>query len=125
MESKKRQYHLWVAVASREFMKIIHHLGLRSISKAAQELGINYRTLKKLDERHPDETITLEKVMEIWHALYVFATIIQSPDRAVEESLLIQDSLMQIMESFPLSEKLQEQVKNSCSGTMGHQPQVH
>ena len=38
MKSKKRQCHEWVAVAACEFVKIIRHLGLKSISQAAKEL---------------------------------------------------------------------------------------
>lgn len=103
MESRKRQSHEWVAVAAREFTKIIRHLGLRSISEASIELCINYRTLKKLDERNPDPTLTLEKVMCIWHALETYAIVVQSPDRASEESRIIADSLMSIARGFPLN----------------------
>ena len=123
MESTKRQGHEWVAVAAREFMKIIRHLGLRSISQASVELGINYRTLKKLDERHPDPSLTLEKLMEIWHSLEAFAAVIQSPDRAVEESRTIGDSLMRIMRCFPLNPRLQGKVGTACSGLVGKETQ--
>ena len=119
MKSTKRQCHEWVAVAACEFVKIIRHLGLKSISQAAKELDINYRTLKKLDERHPDSSLTLEKLMEIWHSLEVFASVIQSPERAVEESRFISDSMMRIMRSFPLNSRLQGKVGAACSGMIG------
>ena len=119
MKSKKRQCHEWVAVAACEFMKIIRHLGLKSISQAAKELDINYRTLKKLDERHPDSSLTLEKLMEIWHSLEVFASVIQSPERAVEESRFISDSMMRIMRSFPLNSRLQGNVEAMGSDLVG------
>ena len=82
MNSKKRQCPEWVVVASHEFMKMIHHLELRSIYNASKELHINYRTLRKLDERNPDASLSIEKLMEIWHSLEVFATLVQSPERA-------------------------------------------
>ena len=84
MGSNKRQNHEWVVVAAREFMKIIRYLGLKSINQASKELHINYRTLKKLDERKPDPTLKLESLFGIWNSLKVFA-IVQSPERAVEE----------------------------------------
>lgn len=111
MESRKRQSHEWVAVAAREFTKMIRHLGLRSINHAANELGINYRTLKKLDDRHPDPTLTLEMVMSIWHALEVFAVIIQSSERPAEVSRMLSDSLMQISRSYSLNPRLQDAVE--------------
>ena len=125
MESKKRQSHLWVAVAAHEFMKIIRHLGLKSINQASKELGINYRTLKKLDERDPDPTLTLEKLMEIWNALETFAMVIQSPDRAAEESRLIADSMMRITRSFPLTSRLLDKVEAAGSGMVGTKTQNH
>ena len=125
MESKKRQSHLWVAVAAHEFMKIIRHLGLKSINQASKELGINYRTLKKLDERDPDPTLTLVKLMEIWNALETFAIVIQSPDRAAEESRLIADSMMRITRSFPLTSRLLDKVEAAGSGMVGTKTQNH
>ena len=119
MESRKRQSHEWVAVAAREFTRIIRHLGLRSISHASAELGINYRTLKKLDERHPDQTLTLEKLMEIWHSLETYAAIIQSPERAVEESRMLTDSMMLIIRCFPLNPRLQDAVRALGSDKVG------
>lgn len=119
MESRKRQSHEWVAVAAREFTKIIHHLGLRSINHAANELGINYRTLKKLDERHPDPTLTMEKVMSIWHALEVFAVIIQSSERPEEVRRMLGDSLMQIVRSFSLNPRLQDAVEAIATDRVG------
>ena len=119
MGSNKRQNHEWVVVAAREFMKIIRYLGLKSINQASKELHINYRTLKKLDERHPDETLTLEKVMEIWHSLHVFASVIQSPERAVEESRFIADSLMCIIRCFPVNSRLQDEVRAKGSDLVG------
>ena len=123
MESRERHSHSWVAVAACEFTKFIRHLGFRSISQAAVELGINYRTLKKLDERHPDPTLTLEKLMEIWHSLEVFASVMQSPERAVEESRIVADSMMRIMRSFPLNSRLQGKVGAACSGMIGENTQ--
>ena len=79
MGSNKRQNHEWVVVAAREFMKIIRYLGLKSINQASKELHINYRTLKKLDERKPDPTLKLESLFGIWNSLKVFA-IVQSPE---------------------------------------------
>ena len=125
MESKKRQSHEWVAVAAHEFMKIIRHLGLKSINQASVELGINYRTLKKLDERDPDPTLTLVKLMEIWRALEAFAMVIQSPDRAAEESRLIADSMMRITRSFPLTSHLLGKVEAAGSGMVGTKTQNH
>ena len=122
MKSRKRQHHEWVAVAAREFMKIIRHLGFRSINQASQELHINYRTLKKLDERHPDPTLTLEKAMAIWDSLGLYVTI-YSPERAVEESRFITDSMMRIMRSFPLNSRLQGKVGAACSGMIGENTQ--
>ncbi len=119
MESRERHSHSWVAVAACEFTKFIRHLGFRSISQAAVELGINYRTLKKLDERHPDPTLTLEKLMEIWHSLEVFASVMQSPERAVEESRIVADSMMRIMRSFPLNSRLQGNVEAMGSDLVG------
>lgn len=119
MESRKRQSHEWVAVAAREFTKMIRHLGLRSINHAANELGINYRTLKKLDDRHPDATLTLEMVMSIWHALEVFAVIIQSSERPAEVSRMLSDSLMQISRSYSLNPRLQDAVEAIGSDRVG------
>ena len=119
MESRKRQSHEWVAVAAREFTKMIRHLGLRSINHAANELGINYRTLKKLDDRHPDPTLTLEMVMSIWHALEVFAVIIQSSERPEEVSRMLGDSLMQIVRSYSLNPRLQDAVEAIATDRVG------
>ena len=122
MGSNKRQNHEWVVVAAREFMKIIRYLGLKSINKASKELHINYRTLKKLDERNPDPTLTLESLLGIWNSLKVFA-IVQSPERAVEESRFISDSMMRIMRSFPLNSRLQGKGGAACSGMIGENTQ--
>ena len=120
MKSRKRQHHEWVAVAAREFMKIIRHLGFRSINQASQELHINYRTLKKLDERKPDPTLTLESLFGIWNSLKVFA-IVQSPERAVEEERLIADSLMCISECFNLSSSVQGIFGDAATDMVGSQ----
>ena len=120
MKSRKRQHHEWVAVAAREFMKIIRHLGFRSINQASQELHINYRTLKKLDERHPDPTLTLEKTMAIWDSLGLYVAI-HSPERAVEEWRLIADSLMCISECFNLSSSVQGIFGDSATDMVGSQ----
>ena len=122
MGSNKRQNHEWVVVAAREFMKIIRYLGLKSINQASKELHINYRTLKKLDERNPNPTLTLESLLGIWHSLKMFA-IFQSPERAVEESRFISDSMMRIMRSFPLNSRLQGKVGAACSGMIGENTQ--
>ena len=120
MKSRKRQHHEWVAVAAREFMKIIRHLGFRSINQASQELHINYRTLKKLDERNPDPTLTLESLLGIWHSLKMFA-IFQSPERAVEEWRLIADSLMCIAGRFNHSSSVQGIVGDADHDLVGSQ----
>ena len=120
MKSRKRQHHEWVAVAAREFMKIIRHLGFRSINQASQELHINYRTLKKLDERNPDPTLTLESLLGIWHSLKMFA-IFQSPERAVEERRLIADSLMCIAGCFNHSSSVQGIVGDAGHDLVGSQ----
>ena len=120
MGSNKRQNHEWVVVAAREFMKIIRYLGLKSINKASKELHINYRTLKKLDERKPDPTLTLESLLGIWNSLKVFA-IVQSPERAVEEERLIADSLMCISECFNLSSSVQDIFGDSATDMVGSQ----
>ena len=120
MKSRKRQHHEWVAVAAREFMKIIRHLGFRSINQASQELHINYRTLKKLDERNPDPTLTLESLLGIWHSLKMFA-IFQSPERAVEGKRLIADSLMCISDCFNLSSSVQGIFGDSATDMVGSQ----
>ena len=120
MKSRKRQHHEWVAVAAREFMKIIRYLGLKSINQASKELHINYRTLKKLDERKPDPTLTLESLFGIWNSLKVFA-IVQSPERAVEEERLIADSLMCISECFNLSSSVQGIFGDSATDMVGSQ----
>ena len=119
MGSNKRQNHEWVVVAAREFMKIIRYLGFRSINQASKELHINYRTLKKLDERHPDPTLTMEKVMSIWHALEVFAVIIQSSERPEEVSRMLGDSLMQIVRSYSLNPRLQDAVEAIATDRVG------
>ena len=120
MGSNKRQNHEWVVVAAREFMKIIRYLGLKSINQASKELHINYRTLKKLDERKPDPTLTLESLFGIWNSLKVFA-IVQSPERAVEEERLIADSLMCISECFNLSASVQGIFGHSATEMVGSQ----
>ena len=120
MGSNKRQNHEWVVVAAREFMKIIRYLGFRSINQASKELHINYRTLKKLDERNPDPTLTLESLLGIWNSLKVFA-IVQSPERAVEEERLIADSLMCISECFNLSSSVQGIFGDSATDMVGSQ----
>lgn len=119
METGKRQNHSWVTVAAREFMKIIRHLGLRSINQASKELGINYRTLRKLDVRNPDPTLSLEKLMEIWRSLEVFASLIQSPEYAAEESRMIADSLMHIARAFPITSQLQRTIGATGSDLIG------
>ena len=120
MKSRKRQHQEWVAVAAREFMKIIRHLGFRSINQASQELHINYRTLKKLDERHPDPTLTLEKTMAIWSSLGLYVTI-HSPERAVEGKRLIADSLMCISDCFNLSSSVQGIFGDAATDMVGSQ----
>ena len=120
MKSRKRQHHEWVAVAAREFMKIIRHLGFRSINQASQELHINYRTLKKLDERHPDPTLTLEKMMAIWSSLGSYVAI-HSRERAVEEWRLIADSLMCIAGRFNHSSSMQGIVGDADHDLVGAQ----
>lgn len=115
-----RQNHEWVVVAAREFMKIIRYLGLKSINQASKELHINYRTLKKLDERKPDPTLTLESLFGIWNSLKVFA-IVQSPERAVEEERLIADSLMCISECFNLSSSVQGIFGDAATDMVGSQ----
>ena len=120
MGSNKRQNHEWVVVAAREFMKIIRYLGFRSINQASKELHINYRTLKKLDERKPDPTLTLESLLGIWNSLKVFA-IVQSPERALEEERLIADSVMCISECFNLSSSVQGIFGDSATDMVGSQ----
>ena len=120
MKSRKRQHQEWVAVAAREFMKIIRHLGFRSINQASQELHINYRTLKKLDERNPNPTLTLESLLGIWHSLKMFA-IFQSPERAVEGKRLIADSLMCISDCFNLSSSVQGIFGDAATDMVGSQ----
>ena len=120
MGSNKRQNHEWVVVAAREFMKIIRYLGLKSINQASKELHINYRTLKKLDERKPDPTLTLESLFGIWNSLKVFA-IVQSPERAVEEWRLIADSLMCIAGRFNHSSSVQGIVGDADHDLVGSQ----
>ena len=110
MESKKRPNPAWVVVASHEFMKILKHLGMRSINEASRQLRINYRTLRKLASDKPDPTLTLEKMMMIWHSFHAYAVYIQSPDRAREEAQFIADSLARIMQAFPIPDGLQEDV---------------
>ena len=120
MGSNKRQNHEWVVVAAREFMKIIRYLGLKSINQASKELHINYRTLKKLDERKPDPTLKLESLFGIWNSLKVFA-IVQSPERALEEERLIADSLMCISACFNLSSSVQGIFGDSATDMVGSQ----
>ena len=120
MGSNKRQNHEWVVVAAREFMKIIRYLGFRSINQASKELHINYRTLKKLDERNPDPTLTLESLLGIWHSLKMFA-IFQSPERAVEGKRLIADSLMCISDCFNLSSSVQGIFGDAATDMVGSQ----
>lgn len=122
MNSKKRQCPEWVVVASHEFMKMIHHLELRSIYNASKELHINYRTLRKLDESNPDASLSIEKLMEIWHSLEVFATLVQSPERAGEESRIIADSLMCIVRTFSVNKLLNVVVGNTGSSLDGDVP---
>lgn len=114
MKSKKQQCPEWLVVASHEFMKMIRHLELRSIFNASKELHVNYRTLRKLDVNNPDSSLSLEKLMEIWHSLEVFATLVQSPERADEESRIIADSLMCIVRTFSVDKLL-----NSVAGNIG------
>lgn len=119
METGKRPNHSWVSVAACEFMKIVRHLGLRSINQASKELGINYRTLRKLDVRNPDPTLTLEKLMEIWHSLEVFASLVQSPECTEEESRMISDSFMNIVRAFPVTSQLQRTIGATGSDLIG------
>ena len=117
MKQKKQQCPEWVVVASHEFMKMIRHLELKSINNASKELHVNYRTLRKLDERNPDPSLSLEKLMEIWHSLEVFATLVQSPERAGEESRIIAESLMCVVRTFSI-EKLLNKVTGNIDGDL-------
>lgn len=119
MKSEKRQCPQWVVVAAHEFMKMVRHLNLKSINNASKELHLNYRTLRKLDMRRPDPSLTLEMVMKVWHSLDVFATVIQSPDRADEEHRLVAESMMRIVGSFPLSAGLRQAVCDAAEDTDG------
>lgn len=98
-------------------MKMIRHLELKSINIASKELHVNYRTLRKLDERNPDPSLSLEKLMEIWHSLEVFATLVQSPERAGEESRIIAESLMCVVRTFSV-EKLLNKVTGNIGGDL-------
>lgn len=115
MTSKKQQCPKWVVVAAHEFTKMIRHLELRSIHQAAKALHVNYRTLVKLDETNPDPSIKIETLMSIWHSLEIYASGVQSPDRAFEESLLLGESMMCIIRTFPVSPRLSDQASESIS----------
>ena len=108
-----------MVVAAHEFKKMVRHLNLKSINNASKELHLNYRTLRKLDMRRPDPSLTLETVMKVWHSLDVFATVIQSPDRADEEHRLVAESMMRIVGSFPLSAGLRQAVCDAAEDTDG------
>lgn len=62
----------WLQRASRAVARLMEDYDIRSFSSLHTETGLNYRTLKKLDPRHIDTTISYESVAKIFARLFLY-----------------------------------------------------
>ena len=96
----------WIGVASEEFLAIRKRWGMRSIVQTADLLGINYRTLRKLDPRHPDATLRLETVDRIYATFFFLSGYHFLPQDRDRERLLLQESRFRIVKWMAISPKV-------------------
>ena len=96
----------WIGVASEEFLAIRKRWGMRSIVQTADLLGINYRTLRKLDPRHPDATLRLETVDRIYATFFFLSGYHFLPEERDWECQELQESRFRIVKWMAISPKV-------------------
>ena len=79
---------------------------MRSIVQTADLLGINYRTLRKLDPRHPDATLRLETIDRIYATFFFLSGYHFLPQDRDRERLLLQESRFRIVKWMAISPKV-------------------
>lgn len=79
---------------------------MRSIVQTADLLGINYRTLRKLDPRHPDATLRLETIDRIYATFFFLSGYHLLPQDRDRERLLLQESRFRIVRRMGISPKV-------------------
>lgn len=109
IEPPRRESNPWIRVASFEVDLILDRWGLSSTLEASEFLGINRRTLSKLNPRHPDGTLLLESLDKVYATfLHLIPYYFPEKEREAERRKL-QCSRFRILElSYPLSAKVRE-----------------
>lgn len=107
IEPPERESNPWIRVASFEVDLILERWGLSSTREAAEFLGINRRTLSKLNPKHPDGTLLLESLDRIY-ATFFHLVPYHFPEKEREaERNRLRRSRCRILElSYPLPEKV-------------------
>ena len=96
----------WISVASREFWAICERWEMHSIVQTADLLGINYRTLRKLDPKHPDATLRLETVDRIYATFFFQSGYHFLPEERDRERQELQASRFRIVRRMGISPKV-------------------
>ncbi len=67
--SESKEVPQWLLRASQAVARFMEENSIRSLSSLSTETGLNYRTLRKLDPKHIDLTISFEAVVNIFAQL--------------------------------------------------------
>ena len=92
--------------ASREFWAICERWKMHSIVQTADLLGINYRTLWKLDLKHLDATLRLETVDRIYATFFFLSGYHFLPEERDRERQELQASRFRIVRRMGISPKV-------------------
>lgn len=105
MEAKcTKSSNPWIVQAAREFDNFRRRYCLRHYLDMEKKLGIDRRTLSKLNIMNPDGTLGFEKFCEIWRSCYHYAISQVKEDQVAVEYRKFADGMMRVLLSFPPSQ---------------------
>lgn len=94
-----RKDNPWIRTAAYEIDEIRKRWRLVSNRQFAEALGIDRRTIAKLNPAHPDGSLTLETVDRIYSTLTALCCLYFGPEEMDDEYRRLADSRMRIARS--------------------------
>lgn len=113
MNEKKlrKKANLWIATAANELNEIRRRWRLTSNRQFARAVGMNERTIAKLNPKQPDSSLSLETVDRIYSALIALRCVYITDEEMEEEYRRLVESRIRIaMSVAPLPQAVKDAV---------------